>query len=143
MGATVEADGDFLFANANVGGHVDEVAEDLAGLRVSIATHLVRDGAVESAGESEEGHIEVDLQTRCRREGIDVEEAHCVGQGVFDEHALGVARQQRLGRGVMLVGGQDGRILMAEILNENLPQEAAGQRHFLFDVSGRTVRSAD
>ena len=42
-----------------------------------------------------------------------MEEAHRVGERVFDEHALSVTGHQRLGRSVALIGQQDGGFLMA------------------------------
>src|SRR5205085_7463593 len=62
MGTTVEADGDLFATDGNIGGHVDEVAEDLAGLGIGVAAHAVRHGAIEAAGEDEEGHVEVDFE---------------------------------------------------------------------------------
>jgi hypothetical protein len=39
VGATVEADPDFIVSDGDVGGHVDEVAEDLARLGIVVAAH--------------------------------------------------------------------------------------------------------
>ena len=39
MGAAVEAHSDFAFGDDDIGGHIDEVAEDLAGLSIVISAH--------------------------------------------------------------------------------------------------------
>jgi hypothetical protein len=39
VGATVEADPDFIVSDGDVGGHVDEIAEDLARLGIVVAAH--------------------------------------------------------------------------------------------------------
>ena len=43
-----------------------------------------------------------------RVDDTEVEEVHCLGQSVFDEHASGVACDERLGGG-LVNGGQDHR----------------------------------
>lgn len=57
----MEADGDLAWSD-DVGGHVDDVAEDLAGLRVVVAAHASCHEAVEAAGKDEQRHVEADLQ---------------------------------------------------------------------------------
>ena len=44
-----------------------------------------------------------------------MEETDRVGERIFDQHALRVAGQQRLGGSVPLIGEQDGRFLVPEI----------------------------
>jgi hypothetical protein len=44
VGATVEADPDFIVSDGDVGGHVDEVAEDLARLGIVVAAHAAGTG---------------------------------------------------------------------------------------------------
>jgi hypothetical protein len=39
MGAAVEAHSDFAFGDDDIGAHIDEVAEDLAGLSIVISAH--------------------------------------------------------------------------------------------------------
>ena len=54
-----------------------------------------------------------------------MKEAHGVGECVLDQHALSVARDE-LGRGAAaVVGQQDGRLVMAEIENEELANAVA------------------
>src|SRR5512136_2964982 len=83
VGAAMEADGDFAVRDGDVGGHVDEVAEDEAGLGLVVAAHAACQEAVESGGEDEERHVEVDLESDRGGERVDVEEADGVGQGIF------------------------------------------------------------
>ena len=58
----MEADGDLVVGDSDVGGHVDEVAEDLSGLCVVVSAHAFGHDAIEAAGEDEESHVEVDLE---------------------------------------------------------------------------------
>ena len=44
------------------------------------------------------------------------------GNAVFDEHALGVARHQCRRSDLLVVGEQDGRLLVAEVDDRHLPQ---------------------
>ena len=62
MSAAVEAYGDFARTDGDIGGHIDQVAEDLSGLSIVVTAHAVRHQAIETAGEYEQGHIEVDLK---------------------------------------------------------------------------------
>src|SRR5437899_9482598 len=67
-----------------------------------------------------------------RREGVDVEEAHRIGERVLDQHALGVAGDDILGGGSGVVGEQDGGLVVAEILDEELAEGALLRTSFLF-----------
>jgi hypothetical protein len=42
MGAAVEAHADFIVSDGDVGGHIDEVAEDLARLGIVVAARMRR-----------------------------------------------------------------------------------------------------
>ena len=57
----MEAHPDFGRCNGDIGGHVDEIAKDLAGLGVVVAAHAAGGQAVEGRGEDEEGHVEIDF----------------------------------------------------------------------------------
>src|SRR5271156_6661538 len=48
VGAAVEADADLALGDSDVGGHVDEVAENLARLSVIVAAHAVGHQAIEA-----------------------------------------------------------------------------------------------
>ena len=50
----MEAHPDFGRCNGDIGGHVDEIAKDLAGLGVVVAAHAAGGQAVEGRGEDEE-----------------------------------------------------------------------------------------
>ena len=50
-----------------------------------------------------------------------MEEAHGVGEGVLDEHPLGVTRDQLGVRCPWLVGDQDRGLVVAQILDEESP----------------------
>ena len=62
MGAAMEAYPDLAVGDGDVGRHVDEVAEDQAGLGVVVAAHAACHETVKTGGEDEERHVEVDLE---------------------------------------------------------------------------------
>ena len=62
MSAAMEAHPDFAIGDGDVGRHVDEVAEDQAGEGIVVAAHAAGHEPVETGGEDEEGHVEVDLE---------------------------------------------------------------------------------
>ena len=68
--------------DTHVGGHVDEIAEDLAGLAIGVAAHVLRETAIKSAGDDQQRHVEVYLQTDRRGQRDHVEEAHRIGDSV-------------------------------------------------------------
>ena len=114
----MEAHPDFGRCNGDIGGHVDEIAKDLAGLGVVVAAHAAGGQAVEGRGEDEEGHVEIDFEPDRGGERVDVEETHGFGECVLDEHALGVAGNEIPSGGFRIVGDQDRGLVVAEILDE-------------------------
>jgi hypothetical protein len=88
MGTPVEADPDFVVGDSDIGGHVDQVAEDLARFSIVLAAHTAGHDAIEGAGQNQKRHVEIDLKADRRGERIDVEEAYG-SECVLDEHALG------------------------------------------------------
>src|SRR3990170_3813085 len=102
----------------DVGRHVDEVAEDLPGLGIGIATHLLSERSVESTGNRQQRHIEVHLQPYGRRQGVHVEKPNGVRERVFNQHALGVPSDELFGGYPALVAEHDGWFVVAEILDK-------------------------
>src|SRR5437667_7072964 len=72
-----------------------------------------------------------------------MEEADGVGEGVLDEHPLGVARDELLQGPGALVGEQDRRLLVAEVLDEELPERVFRDRHLLLKDAGGAEFSGD
>ena len=62
MGATVEAHCDLVSGDGDVCRHVDQIAEDTAGLGIIVASHASGHQPVEGAGEDEERHVEINLE---------------------------------------------------------------------------------
>ena len=62
-----------------------------------------------------------------------MEEAHGVGQSVLDEHTLGIADNQLASRGVSIIGDEDGWLIMAEILDEELSVGVIEEPNLLFE----------
>ena len=54
---------DLAPGNRDVGWGVDEIAEDVACLSVRVTTHALGQQTVEAAGDDQQGHIEIDLET--------------------------------------------------------------------------------
>ena len=62
MRPAVEADLDLAFSQCDVRRHVDQIAENLAGLGVGIAARSFGEETLETAGDDQQDHIEVDLE---------------------------------------------------------------------------------
>ena len=104
MCSPMETHLDFLLRHADVGGHVDEVAKDPTCLGVGVAPRFSSESPVDAAGNDQQRHVEVDLHADGRRQRIDVEEPHGIGERVLDHHALSVACDELLRRHSLLVG---------------------------------------
>src|SRR3972149_1242198 len=94
-----------------------------------VAAHPAAKQPIEAAGDSEQRHVEVDLQTDRGRECVHVKEADGVGDRVLNEHALGVAGDEALEGGIVLVGEEDGRLVVPKVLDEQLAQGATRELH--------------
>src|SRR5436190_9473387 len=137
MSSPVESNQNLVFADHDVGGQVDEVTEDLAGLSVSVSPHLGGEQTIQAAGNHQQGHVEVDLEPHGGGKSVHVEEAHRVGEGVLDQHALGVAGDE-LGDGFLVViGEQNCRFFVSEIAQVELAERSAGQYDRLVVDAGR------
>jgi hypothetical protein len=140
MGAAMEAHRDVVVCDCDIGRHVDQITKDLARLSIIITAHATGHQAIETAGEDEQCHVEIDFEPDRGGQGIAVKEAHGIGEGIFDEHAFGVADDQLTGGGAGVVGEQDGRRIMAEILDEELAVAAlAGLRLLFKDARGAVL----
>jgi hypothetical protein len=62
-----------------------------------------------------------------------VEEGHGIGERILNEHALGITSDKRFWGGVGVVGDQDGRLIVAEIGDEELAIGALKQAGLLFE----------
>ena len=74
MRAAMKADLDFAFRDCDVGRDVDQIAEDLASLRIGIAAHGFGEDAIEPTGDDEKDHVEIDLESNSGRQRIHVKE---------------------------------------------------------------------
>ena len=63
---------------------------------------------------------------------VDVEEAHRVGECILDEHAFGVAGDEVFDGTACVVGEQDGRLVVAEVGDEELAAGALKRTSLLF-----------
>ena len=128
----------FALGDGHVGGHVDEVAEDLPGLTLGVSAHALGESTIQPAGNDEQRHVEVDLHRDGRRQGVDVKEAHRIADRVLDEHALGISGDERLGR-TRVVGQQHGGLVMTEVEDVELAQAATGERDGFLPHAGGLV----
>ncbi len=75
----------------------------------------VGEQAVQGGGHDGELEIDVDLERHGGGQGIHVEEVDRLGDGILDQHAAGIAVDQPGRRFVLLVGDQQGGLVVAEI----------------------------
>src|SRR5258707_13426541 len=68
-----------------------------------------------------------------------MEEAHGSGQGVFDEHASGVAGDDLARGGASIVGEQDGGLVVSEVSDEELAEDALARTSLLLVDARRAV----
>jgi len=139
MRTPMKTDLDLLVRDFHVGRNVDQIPEHVPRLGVGIAPHPQGQAAVKAGGDDEKGQVEVHLQADGGRQRVEMEEAVGIGQGVLDQHPLDVAGDQTFDRRAMLIGQQDGRFVVSEILDQNLAEVPAGQADRLFMIPGRAV----
>ncbi len=107
-------DGDGVLVDRQLGHRVDVLAEQRAGSLVLMAlANPVGQQAVQAGGHHGQLQVDVDFQRDRGREGIDVEEVDGLGDGVLDQHAAGIAADQPGGGFRVLVGDEQGRLVMA------------------------------
>ena len=92
--------------------------------RVVLAADALGHQAIQGTGHQGELQVEVDLQADHRGERIEVKELDGLGDVVFDQHPLGIARDQGGRTGLVVVGQEHGGLLMAQIDHRQLPQRA-------------------
>ena len=63
MRPAVEADLDLAFSKCDIGWHVDQIAEDLAGLGIRVAPHPFGEDPIETAGDDQQNHVEINLES--------------------------------------------------------------------------------
>ena len=126
MGAPRELDGNRLLGDCDTGAGVEEAAEDLSGPGSFIAVEHLGKHAVDSTPEDGQENIEVDVEGHGGGERIEVEEVDGVAQTVLHQHAPGIASNDRFELGVLVVGEQDGRVLVAKVANQHLSQASLG-----------------
>src|SRR5207237_5153951 len=110
-------------------------------LSIGITAHGFGEYTIETTGDDEKDHIEIDFEPDSGRQRIQVKEAHGIGQRVFNEHALSVSRDQLFGRQAVLVAKQNRGFVMAQILNEQLSECGSSMRDLLFVLRRWTVRA--
>jgi hypothetical protein len=135
----MEAHRDFVLGDGDIGRHVDQVAEDLARLCIVIAAHAASHQAIETAAQDQQRHVKIDFEADRGGQGVAVKKAHGIGEGIFDEHAFGIAGDQLAGSGAGVVGQQDGGLLMAQILDEDLAEDALAGLDLLLKDARRAV----
>src|SRR6266478_6104685 len=96
MGALVQPDDDVLLLDGYRRRHVEQVAENLFGLRSFILpSNLIGHQAIEGAGHEGDLEIKVHFETDHRGKGIEVKELNGLRDTILNEHAVGVTGHQR------------------------------------------------
>ena len=104
---------------------VDEVAEQVARLgRLVAVADANGQQAIQAAGHQRQLQVAVDLHRHRRGEGVHVEEVDPVLDVVLDEHPLGIAADQVGGGPGQLVGQEQGRLLVPQVGDGQLPERA-------------------
>ena len=121
MGATTERDLNAILANRHRGAGLHQLAEQSGRFgAVKAVVEPMRQAAVQAAGHQGQLQVQIDAQRHRGRERIHVEEVDRIGDGVFDQHAPGIAVDEGGGRRVELVGEQQGGFVVAQVADRDL-----------------------
>src|SRR5260370_32705757 len=91
MGSLGQGDFDAFVGDLDLGWGIQEMAEQLAGLRGFISGQSPAQHSIKSAGNFGQSDVEIDLQADRRTQRIQMKEFDGVGQPVLDQHPLRVA----------------------------------------------------
>src|SRR3990172_10223205 len=121
MSTLLELNHDLRLQNADLGGGLNKIPKKVArgGTLVSIA-NLRSQESIEATGHQSQLQITIDLHRHSRRQSIHVKEINPIGNPVLDDHTLGIALDQLRRRRTELIGDQDRRLLMAQVLDRHL-----------------------
>ena len=121
MGAFLKTHGDVALIDEDIGGGVDEVAEDVLkfGGGVAVADSFPEE-PIEAAGHHGQLQIATDLHGNGRGQCVHVEEVDAVGDAVLDQHALRVPSDEMDDGTTQLVGQHNGGLFVAQLGNDNL-----------------------
>ena len=123
VGPSSVSDRDGVGVDADVRSRVNELPEQSpSGVGFVAVSDPVGKQSVQCGGKDGELEIDVDLERYSSREGIHMEQIDGLGDGVFDDHAPGIAVGQPGGCLVGLIGDQQGRLVVAETSDCNLSQ---------------------
>ena len=86
-----------------------EVPKQLGCIALLKAPELLRQHSIERISDHGHQHIEVDLEQNGRREGIEVEETHGLGNAVLHPPAARIVANEQFNREIGIVADQEGR----------------------------------
>src|SRR4030042_770289 len=112
MSPAMEADDNLSIGHFDICWGVNEIPENVSCLGVTVSSHAACQTSIEATGYDQQGHVKVDLQAHRRGQCIHMKESHGIGQGVLDQHALGVSSNQALGT-LGIVGENNGRLFVS------------------------------
>jgi len=130
---------DLFRSDLDIGRHIDQIPEDMTRLGLGIPPHPPGQQPIQTGRDDQKSHVEVHLQTDRGRQRVQMKEPDGVRQRVLDQHPLGVAGDQALDRSARLIGQQDGRLIVPQVLNIKLAEGPAGQVDRLFMIPGCAV----
>ena len=111
VGAQGQVDSDVVAVDHDLAGGVEEVAPQPVGGGQLVEGQLAGKQAVAVAGQHGEGGVEVNVEGQPRGQGVEVETRDVRVHLVLDDHPLGVAAEQVLGRSGQVVGDEQGGLV--------------------------------
>ena len=125
VGTLLEPHDDFALGDRDFRRGVDEIAEEMPGLRDLVTIpDANRQQAIQAAGHERQLQIAVDLHGNRRRESIHVEEIDPVLDVILDEHPLSVPTDEVGSGSAELVGQEQGRFLVPQLGDSQLTERA-------------------
>src|SRR5271157_1804452 len=123
MSTLLIAHHDLRLSDLHLGRGIHEVLKQMPRLGVLVAlADAIGQQAVQATGHQRQLQVAVDLHRHGRAQRVHVKEVDPIRDAVLDDHPQGVPPEQLGRRLCQLVGQQDRRLLMAQIVGDHLTQ---------------------
>src|SRR5215468_9756612 len=93
-----------------------------------VAGQATTQPGADGAGEDGQHDVEVNVEGHGAGQGVEVEAADGFGEALLDVHPAGIALDERFDRLVVVVGDQDGGLVVAQSTDDQLPDGAGVAR---------------